>query len=73
MTTDERIERLTSIVEPLAGIMASHDKAIMTLMESSTKHNKAISVLLELAEKHEKALASLERQLQAYITTVPPH
>jgi len=57
MTTDERLDRLTGIVESLASTVVAHDNQI--------------EALLRIAEKHEAALANLERQWQAYINTLP--
>jgi hypothetical protein len=48
LTTDERIDRLTGIVESLAGTVVAHDRQI--------------GVLLQLVEEHRQAMANLERQ-----------
>jgi methylglyoxal synthase len=57
MTTDERLDRLTGIVESLASTVVAHDNQI--------------EALLRIAEKHDAALANLERQWQACINTLP--
>ena len=57
MTTDERIDRLTGILETLAGTVAAHDAQI--------------EGLITVAEKHQDQIANLEKQCQAYINTLP--
>jgi ABC-type transporter Mla subunit MlaD len=57
MSTDEQLQRLTNILDTLAGTVVAHD-------------NK-IDKLIDLAEKHQAQLANLERQWQAYINTLP--
>jgi hypothetical protein len=58
LTTDERIDRLTGIVESLADTVVAHDRQI--------------GVLLQLVEEHRQAMANLERQWQAYLTRLAP-
>ena len=58
MTVDERIERLTGIVEALASTVVAHDNQI--------------DGLIEVAAKQQKETAELKRQLQAYLTRLPP-
>lgn len=57
MTIDERMERLTGIVEALAATTVAHDKQI--------------EALIAIAEKHEKASEDLRKQWQAYLDTLP--
>lgn len=57
MTIDERMERLTGIVEALAATTVAHDNQI--------------EALITIAEKHEKAIEDLHRQWQAYLNTLP--
>ena len=59
MTIDEKLERLTGIVESLAGTIVAHDNQL--------------EVLIQVAEKHSAQIAGLERQWQAYINTLPRH
>jgi hypothetical protein len=54
---EEQLERLTGIVASLAETVVAHDSQI--------------EGLIKVAEKHEKTIASLERQWQAYINTLP--
>lgn len=58
MTTDERIDRLTGIVETLVGIV--------------TAHTNQMGVLMTMVQKHDEAIANLERQWQAYLTRIAP-
>lgn len=57
VTTEEKIDRLTGIVEALAASVVAHDNQI--------------EKLIEVAERQERSMASLERQWQAYINTLP--
>lgn len=57
MTVEERIERLTGIVESLAGTVVAHDNQI--------------EGLIRVAEKQADQIAAMERQWQAYINTLP--
>jgi hypothetical protein len=57
MTVEEKIERLTGIVESLAGTVVAHDNQI--------------EGLIRVAEKQADQIAAMERQWQAYINTLP--
>jgi hypothetical protein len=57
MTTEEKIERLTNIVDSLASSVVSHDNQI--------------EGLIHVAEKQSTQIAAMERQWQAYINTLP--
>jgi hypothetical protein len=48
MTIDERLDRLTGIVETLAASVVSHDNQI--------------DALIKVAEKHERAIENLTRE-----------
>jgi hypothetical protein len=52
------IEKLTRVVDALASPVVVRDNRI--------------EQLLTLAEKHNQAIAKLERQLQAYLSTIHP-
>ena len=45
MTIDERMDRLTGIVEALAASAVAHDSRIVALMAIAEKHEKAIEDL----------------------------
>jgi hypothetical protein len=57
MTIEERMERLTGIVEALAGTVVAHDNQI--------------EALIQISEENARNWKSLERQWQAYINTLP--
>jgi hypothetical protein len=57
MTVEEKLERLTGIVDSLSGSVLAHDNQI--------------EALIQIAEKHEKVWQGLQRQWQAYIDTLP--
>jgi len=70
MTTDERLDRLTGVVETLAGAVAAHDSVLEA-------HDRQIGALIKLAEKTQAAIAKqreesdrLERRWQAYLNTL---
>jgi hypothetical protein len=70
MTTDERLDRLTTVVETLAGAVAAHDSVLEA-------HDKQIGALITVAERNQVAIAKmtekserLERQWQAYLNTL---
>jgi hypothetical protein len=65
LTTDERIDRLTGIVETLTGTVGSLATTVLA-------HDKQLGVLIKLSERHEQAIANLERQWQAYLTRIAP-
>jgi hypothetical protein len=64
MTIEERMDRLTGIVEALASSVVSHDNQIDGLIKVAEEQKQRID---ELA----KAIAATERQWQAYINTLP--
>lgn len=66
MTTEERFERIESILETLAASVVARDNQIEA-------HDRQIGALIDLASKHEKAIANLEKQWQAYLNTLPPN
>ena len=64
MTIEEQIARLTGIVESLAGTVVAHDNQIDGLIKVAEQQSAQIA-------QTERAIASLERQWQAYINTLP--
>ena len=58
VTIDERLDRLTGIVETLAGSVVELD----TVVEK----------LVVIVDKNEKRLAMVERQFEAYLKRLPP-
>jgi hypothetical protein len=57
MTIDERMERLTGIVESLAASVVAHDNQL--------------EILITVAEKHERAIEDTRKQWEAYLNTLP--
>jgi hypothetical protein len=66
MTIDERVERLTGIVESLARTVVAHDNQIESLITVAEKQNQRL-------DKVSANLELLERQWQAYLNTLPHH
>jgi hypothetical protein len=54
-STDERLDRLTVIVESLAASVVARDDQIEA-------HTRQIGALIELAAKHQRQMANLEKQ-----------
>jgi hypothetical protein len=65
MTTDERLDRLTGIVESLAASVVGHDDQIEILIKVAQKHEGTMEDL-------KRAHAETERLLQAYLKRLPP-
>ncbi|HEV2198594.1 MAG TPA: hypothetical protein VGR73_02140 [Bryobacteraceae bacterium] len=63
MSTDEKLDRLTAIVDTLAGAVTAHDSVIEA-------HDRQIGALIRLTEKNQKAMADLDRRWQAYLNTL---
>jgi predicted nucleic acid-binding Zn-ribbon protein len=66
MTVEEQLEKLTGIVDSLAGTVVAHDNQIEALIQIVEKHHA------QIASDRERT-AALERQWQAYINTLPRH
>ena len=60
---DERLDRLSGIVETLAGAVTAHD----SLIEA---HDRQLGALITLAEKNQKAMTQMQREWQAYLSTL---
>ncbi len=64
MTTEEKLDRLTGIVDSLASTVVAHDNQIEGLIRVAEKQGHEM-------EKLREAIAETERQWQAYINTLP--
>ena len=64
MTIEEQITRLTGIVESLASTVVAHDNQIEGLIKVAEQQSEQIAAT-------ERAIASIERQWQAYVNTLP--
>jgi hypothetical protein len=73
MTTEEKIDRLTGIVDTLAASVVGHDSQIEALINVAEKQGTRIQSVITAAEKHERAIEDLSRQWQAYFNTMPRH
>jgi hypothetical protein len=63
MTTDERLDRLTGIVETLAGAVVAHDSVLEA-------HDRQIGALIKLIEEDRAAMKDLDRRWQAYLNSL---
>jgi hypothetical protein len=77
MTIDERLDRLTGVVETLAGAVVAHDSTIEALVGAAAAHSAAIEVhdrqigaLIELVSKQREESDRLEQRWQAYLNTL---
>ena len=66
MTVEEKLEKLTGIVDSLAASVVAHDDQLEVLIQIVEKHHA------QIAADRERT-AALERQWQAYINTLPSH
>jgi nucleoside-diphosphate-sugar epimerase len=64
MTTEEKIDRLTGIVDALAATVVAHDNQIEGLINIGEQHDRRLREVAEM-------VAKTERQWQAYINTLP--
>ena len=58
MTTEEKLDRLTTVVDALAASVVHHDNQI--------------EILIRLAKENEQRIAALAREWQAYLSTIHP-
>ena len=72
MTTEERLDRLTGIMESLAASVVVPDDQIAS-------HDRQIEGLIKVAQRHQEEMAELRREsaetqrlLQAYLKRLPP-
>jgi hypothetical protein len=65
MTIDERLERLTSVVETLAASVAAHDDQIEALIKIAEEQRKD-------AQEQRKDILALNRRWEAYLNTIRP-
>jgi len=63
MTIDERLDRLTTVVETLAGAVAAHDSVLEA-------HDRQIGALIDLVTKQREESDRLERRWQAYLNSL---
>ncbi|MGA7238874.1 MAG: hypothetical protein WBY44_24540 [Bryobacteraceae bacterium] len=71
MTTEEKLDRLFNVVDSLTSSVVHHNNPLEA-------RDRRIEALIQIVEKQseqiaktERAIASLERQWQAYITSLP--
>jgi len=64
MTIEEKLARLTGIVESLASTVVAHDNQIESLIKVAEQQSAQIA-------ETSRAIAAVERQWQAYINTLP--
>jgi len=60
-----RLDRIEANLEKLTGVVSA-------LASSVVAHDAQIEQLIKLAERHDQAIANLEKQWQAYLSTIHP-
>jgi hypothetical protein len=73
LTTEEKIDRLTGIVDTLAASVVAHDSRIESLIIVAEQQGGRIQALITAAEKHERAIEDMHKQWQACLNTLPRH
>jgi hypothetical protein len=78
MNLEEKIERLTGIVDARAGAVVAHDnqieahsRQIGAMIELAATHGAHIEALIKMSQESALNWKNLERQWQAYINTLP--
>jgi hypothetical protein len=69
---EDRLARIEALNEQTAANLAKLTGVVDALASSVVAHDEQIEQLLALAEKHNQAIANLERQWQAYLSTIHP-
>jgi chromosome segregation ATPase len=60
MTVDERLDKLTGIVETLANTVVAHDNQIEALLKIAESHDRRI-------ESHDRRIESHDRRIEALL------
>jgi hypothetical protein len=66
MTTEERFERIEGILDRVADNQSKFDVVLSTLAEAQIE-------LAQAQKETQEQIRALERQWQAYLTTIRPH
>jgi ABC-type transporter Mla subunit MlaD len=72
VTVEEQVQRLTGVVESLAGTVVAHDDQIGNLIKIAEKQAEQIAKQGEKIDKISEQIAQLTREWQAYLTTIRP-
>jgi phage shock protein A len=72
MSIDERLDRLTAVVESLAASVVEHDDQIEGLIKVAEKQQKAAEEGRRETDKLRQSIAETERLWQAYLKRLPP-
>jgi ABC-type transporter Mla subunit MlaD len=79
MTTEEKLDRLTTIVETLASTVVQHDDQIAATGENLKALAESVKAVADFDARHQveilelrKEAAETQRLLQAYLRRLPP-
>ena len=72
MTTDERLDRLTGIVESLAASVVEHDDQIENLIKVAEKHQVEMAGLQREMADLRRSQAETLKLWEAYLRRLPP-
>ena len=64
MTTEEKIDRLTGILDTLAASVVAHDGRIESLITVAEQQGAWIQAVITATERHERAIEDMSRQWQ---------
>jgi hypothetical protein len=72
MTTEEKLDRLTTIVDALAGTVVHHDNQIEALIKVGEDQAHRLNQLIKAGEEQSARMAALEKRWEAYLNTIRP-
>ena len=68
--SNSRLDRIEANLEKLTGVVNTLAAAVIGRDDQIEAHDRQIAALIDLASTHEKAIANLEKQWQAYLSTI---
>jgi hypothetical protein len=72
VTTDERLDRLTGIVESLAASVVEHDDQIENLIKVAQKHEAEMAEFRRSMAEFRRSHAEALKLWEAYLRRLPP-
>lgn len=70
--SNSRLDRIEANLEKLTGVVNTLAAAVVGRDDQIEAHDRQLAVLIELASRHDRAIANLEKQWQAYLSTIHP-
>ncbi|HEX5432319.1 MAG TPA: hypothetical protein VFW83_10145 [Bryobacteraceae bacterium] len=72
MTTEEKIDRLTTIVDTLAATVVAHDNQIGAIATHTKTLGENLERLTNVVQKHDEELKAVVREWQTYLQRLQP-